>query len=96
MNILDEMRTRLAALEPSLLEIRDDSAQHVGHAGNTGGGHFSLVIASSQFCGKSQIMRHRIVYQALTGLIPNRIHALSINAIATDEALPKPRPHTPR
>ena len=89
MNIVDEMRARLASLEPSQLEIRDDSAMHVGHTGNTGGGHFSLAIVSSQFCGKSQIMRHRIVYQALTGLIPNKIHALNINAIATDEAQPQ-------
>ena len=90
MNILDEMHARLATLDPQRLEIQDDSALHAGHAGNTGGGHFSLLIVSSQFCGKSQIMRHRIVYQALTGLIPNRIHALSINAVASDEAQPAP------
>lgn len=90
MNILDEIRERLAMLDPQRLEIQDDSALHAGHAGNTGGGHFSMLIVSSQFCGKSQIMRHRLVYQALTGLIPNRIHALSINAIASDEAQPAP------
>ncbi|HYD33727.1 MAG TPA: BolA family protein [Methylophilaceae bacterium] len=83
--ITDEIRSRLAALEPVLIDIKDDSAKHAGHAGNTGGGHFSLTIVSSHFCGKSQIIRHRSVYQALEGLIPSRIHALSIQAIATDE-----------
>lgn len=88
MTLIDEIRDKLSSLQPTMLEIKDDSALHAGHAGNTGGGHFSLIIVSSQFCGKSQIIRHRSVYQALTGLIPNRIHALSILAIATDEPLP--------
>jgi BolA protein len=30
-------------------------------------------------------MRHRLVYQALADLIPHKVHALSIHAIATDE-----------
>ncbi len=54
-----------------------------GGKGNGGGGHFSLKIASSQFCGKSQIMRHRLIYQVLADLIPLKIHALSIDAQAS-------------
>ena len=79
------IRQRLAALEPQALELRDDSAQHVGHAGSSGGGHYTLTLVSSQFSGKSRIMRHRIIYQALQDLIPSRIHALSISAHAPDE-----------
>jgi BolA protein len=86
MSLTDEIRARLAVLEPVSVDLQDDSAKHAGHAGNTGGSHFSLTIVSSQFCGKSQIIRHRSVYQALAGLFPDRIHALSIQAIATDEA----------
>jgi BolA protein len=85
MTLIDEIRTRLALLEPTTLEIKDDSALHVGHAGNTGGGHFTILITSSQFYGKSQIIRHRAIYQALADLIPAKIHALSIHATATDE-----------
>jgi BolA family transcriptional regulator, general stress-responsive regulator len=80
-----EIRRRLAALEPELLDIRDDSALHAGHAGSTGGGHFSLIVVSSQFSGKSPIMRHRAIYQILQDLIPNFIHALSITAHAPGE-----------
>lgn len=80
-----EIRQRLAILEPQLLEIVDDSAKHAGHAGNTGGGHFTLTVVSSQFSGKSQIMRHRAIYQTLQDLIPSRIHALSISAYTPDE-----------
>ncbi|MEK0411643.1 MAG: hypothetical protein RJA03_156, partial [Pseudomonadota bacterium] len=32
------------------------------------------------FLGKSTIMRHRIIYDALKDLIPQKIHALSIKA----------------
>lgn len=80
-----EIHARLQALEPSLLEIVDDSALHQYHAGNAGGGHFNLKVKSSQFSGKSQIMRHRMVYALLQDLMPQRIHALSIEAM-TDEA----------
>ena len=85
MTLIDEIRDKLSSLEPTMLEIKDDSALHAGHAGNTGGGHFSLIIVSSQFCGKSQIIRHRLIYQALADLMRKRIHALSIQAVATDE-----------
>ena len=82
MNLIEIINTRLASLEPISLEIQDDSALHAGHAGNTGGGHFSLTIVSSQFSQKSPIMRHRLVYQALADLIPQHIHAISILAIS--------------
>ncbi len=85
MSTLDEIRSRLAFLEPIELLIEDDSARHAGHAGNSGGGHFTVTMTSSHFSGKSRIMRHRVVYQALEDLIPRRIHALSIRALAPDE-----------
>lgn len=90
MALTDEIRTRLSALEPLVLEIKDDSALHAGHQGSGGGGHFSLTIVSSQFCGKSQIIRHRSIYQLVADLMPHQIHALSIHAIASDETSPKP------
>lgn len=84
-NLTSIIETRLASLQPISLTIQDDSAQHAGHAGNTGGGHFTLKIVSSQFSQKSQIIRHRLIYQALTDLIPLQIHALSILAISPDD-----------
>jgi len=79
------LRERLYTLQPSKLEIRDDSALHQGHKGNNGGGHYSVTIESSLFNGKSTIIRHRLVYQAVGDLIPARVHALSINALAPDD-----------
>jgi len=71
--IQDIIKQRLAFLEPSHISLK-------GHTGNTGGGHFDLEITSSHFLGKSTIMRHRLVYDALKDLIPEKIHALSIKA----------------
>jgi len=83
--MIDQIKARLQALTPTALDLIDESPLHAGHQGNGGGGHYKLNITSSHFCGKSQIMRHRLVYQALADLIPHKIHALSIHAIATDE-----------
>jgi BolA family transcriptional regulator, general stress-responsive regulator len=81
-NLIDTIKERLAVFNPITLEIEDNSAAHAGHSGHNGGGHFTLKIASSHFSQKSQIMRHRLIYQALNDLIPQQIHAISIIAIS--------------
>lgn len=85
MTLIEEIKSRLQSLAPSQLDIQDDSALHAGHKGNGGGGHYTLKIVSAEFIGKSQLARHRIIYQLMGDLIPNQIHALSIHAIASDE-----------
>jgi len=85
MSLEDVIRSRLAALEPISLEIEDDSAAHAGHKGNGGGGHFNVKVISSHFSQKSPIMRHRLIYQALSDLIPQQIHAISIVAISPND-----------
>lgn len=85
MSLIEEIKARLESLSPSRLEIQDDSALHAGHKGNGGGGHFTLTIVSQAFCGQAAVARHRMIYQTLSDLMPNKIHALSIHAIASDE-----------
>ncbi|HNV88626.1 MAG TPA: BolA family protein [Methylotenera sp.] len=87
MNLTETITARLAALNPISLEIQDDSALHADHKGNAGGGHFSIKIVSSHFSQKSQVMRHRLIYQALADLIPQQIHAISILAISPDDSI---------
>ncbi len=67
------------------MQITDDSHLHAGHAGNTGGGHFTVFIVSDAFAGLSLIKRHRLVYDAAAELLPSAIHALSIQAKTPDE-----------
>jgi BolA family transcriptional regulator, general stress-responsive regulator len=76
------IRERLRALNPVRLDLRDESAQHAGHAGARPGEstHWQLTIASEAFRGKSALARHRMVYEALGDLMKTDIHALRIEA----------------
>lgn len=86
MSIEEMIRERLSSLAPDSLEVFDDSRDHAGHAGaKDGGGHFELVIVSREFAGKPAIARHRLIYAALSDLMPKQIHALAIRAYAPDE-----------
>jgi BolA protein len=81
-----KLRARLAGLAPSVLEIRDDSAAHLGHAGAAGGGgHFSLLIVSESFCGLPRLQRHQRVLREVADLLPLPVHALSIKALTPEE-----------
>jgi len=78
-----EMRRRLeASLDPTMLALTDDSEAHRGHGGYNPAGesHFSLIIETAAFIGKSRIERQRLVHAALGDLLKERVHALSITA----------------
>ena len=77
--IADEMKARLATLQPTLLEIIDESESHRGHAGFREGGesHFRIRLTSPAFSALSRIQRHRLVHQTLGDIVP-RIHALAL------------------
>ncbi len=77
-----------AALSPTCLDLDDQSARHIGHAGHDGRGesHFALTIESAAFTGKSRVERQRMVYAALGALMDDRVHALSIKARAPGES----------
>ncbi|MFN6961465.1 MAG: BolA family protein [Rhodocyclaceae bacterium] len=86
MSAVELIRNRLAALAPHTLEIRDDSAQHAGHAGAREGGHYAIRIVAPCFSGLSTVQRHRLVYDAIGDLPGARIHALSITAKTPEES----------
>jgi BolA protein len=82
------IRSRLAALQPVSMELRDESDQHIGHAGArpSGGSHWQLTIVSEAFRGKNAVARHRMVYEALGDLMERDIHALRIEALAPEQS----------
>ena len=84
----EAMRARLAALEPLVLDLRDESGQHAGHAGSrpSGGTHWRLTIVSPAFRGLGVVARHRMVYEALGDLMKQDIHALNIAASAPEQS----------
>ena len=72
-------------LNISALEIVDFSAQHAGHKGNEGGGHFQAVIISDDFEGLTLIKRHQKIYLILGDLLKKEIHAFSMKTYTPKE-----------
>jgi len=85
---IERMRAQLSvALQPTELEIDDDSHHHVGHAGaRDGKGHYNVRIVAACFAGLRPMPRHQLVYRALADMMQTDIHALSIVALAPNEA----------
>ena len=84
---IERIRARLtSALAPQALVIEDESDRHAGHAGaRDGRGHFRVAVTSASFRGQSALARHRAVYAALGELMQTDIHALAIDARASEE-----------
>lgn len=71
-------------LQPSALQVIDESGDHAGHVGANAQGfgtHFRVRIASPLFAGKSRVAKHRLVYDALQNFIAQGLHALAIEVI---------------
>jgi BolA family transcriptional regulator, general stress-responsive regulator len=71
-------------LQPTTLEVIDESGAHAGHAGANGTGfgtHFRVRIASPFFTGKTRVARHRLVYDALQDFIAQGVHAIAIETL---------------
>ena len=83
----EALRERLAErLAPTELEVLDESAAHLGHAGQDGTGvgtHFRIRIASPHFQGRPKVACHRLVYDALRDYIDrdHGVHALAIETL---------------
>ena len=71
-------------LQPTTLEVIDESAAHAGHAGAGAEGygtHFRVRIASPEFAGKPRVARHRVVYDSLHFFIAEGVHAIAIETL---------------
>ena len=89
MQISRKIESKLqSALNPSELEIVDESHKHAGHVGARPEGetHFRVRIVSELFSGRSRIERQRLVYAALSEELAGPVHALSIQALTPGEA----------
>jgi BolA protein len=76
-----------AAFGNAVVEVRDDSANHAGHAGAAPGGetHYRVRIVSSAFDGVSRLERHRRVNAALKAEFDTGLHALAVVTLAPGE-----------
>ena len=85
-----EIEQRLTArLQPTLLEVLDESAAHAGHSGANAqgfGSHFRVRIACPAFDGKSRVACHRLVYDAMQNFIDQGLHALAIEIVKSSSS----------
>jgi BolA protein len=80
-----------AALQPSTLDIHNDSHLHAHHAPMQGvtskETHFRVIITSEAFQSKMQAARHRLVYSLLKDELAQEggIHALQLRTMTPEE-----------
>jgi len=79
----------MVALEPTRLDIVNESELHAGHRSSPGTGesHFRILIVSPMFTGVSRVGRHRMVNDAIADELKGKIHALALSTYAPGEAL---------
>ena len=71
-------------LQPTHLQVIDESAEHAGHVGANADGfgtHVRVRIASPVFAGKTRVAKHRLVYGAMQNFIDQGLHALAIDIV---------------
>jgi BolA family transcriptional regulator, general stress-responsive regulator len=90
MSVEARIREKLVqALQPTRLDIVNESHLHAGHrdAPGTGESHFRVLVVSPAFAGRSRLERHRLVNEALAAELKAPVHALAIKAYAPGEAI---------
>ena len=88
MNIADQISQSITdAIEPTHLEVINQSHLHKGHAGDDGSGesHFKLVVVWGGFSAYSRIERQRYLHQTLGQELIQKIHALQLSCRTPDE-----------
>ena len=69
MNLKEIEKLIKEALPDATVEIQDLAGD---------GNHYSAIVTSSQFSGKSKIEQHKMVYNSLKGKMGNELHALAV------------------
>lgn len=84
--ITDIIKNKLKILQPSYINVINESENHIGHSGyNNGNSHFKIIILSKEFEGNSRIKRHKLIYNILAKELRETIHSLSIEAYTESE-----------
>ncbi|MHA7870806.1 MAG: BolA family protein [Hyphococcus sp.] len=75
-------------LSPAVLEVKDESHLHAGHAGAREGGesHFRILVVSDQFEGLSRVARQRVINDILREELAGPVHALAMQTLTPSEA----------
>lgn len=79
----------MIGLEPTRLDVINESELHAGHRSSPGTGesHYRIKVVSEKFAGKSRVQRHRMINEILAAELAGRIHALAVHAHAPGETV---------
>lgn len=75
MNAIEIEKMIVEALPDAQVEIRDLAGD---------GDHYSAIVVSEAFRGKSRVQQHQIVYGALKGKMGGTLHALALQTSAPE------------
>mgnify|MGYP002716948633 CR=1 FL=1 len=76
----DQLREALAALQPTHLDVEDESHMHSRGLET----HYKAVIVSPAFAGLNAVKRHQKVYATL-GELMRQFHALALHTYTPEE-----------
>ena len=87
-SVAERIRGKLSdAFAPRVLEVKDESHLHAGHAGARPGGesHFRVLIVSDRFDGATRVARQRLVNDVLAEELKGPVHALAMRTLTEAE-----------
>ena len=83
MSVQDTIQAKLsAALQPSMLEVANESHMHGGPATES---HFNITAVSATFTDLSLVRRHQAVYKLLHLELAGGVHALAMHLYTEQE-----------
>lgn len=82
MSIAETLKAKLQTLEPSHLELVNESHMHALQATDS---HYKLILVSTHFEGQRTVARHQKIYALLANEMQNPIHALAMHLYTPEE-----------
>lgn len=81
MTVDERIETKLReALQPTRMEVLNESGHHAGHASSpgTGSSHYAVTVVSPLFEGLARVERQKLVYRLLAEELAGPVHALAL------------------
>lgn len=85
MQLAQQLNQALQALQPTHLEIQNESMNHAGYFEGKET-HFNVIIVSTEFENTRLVQRHQKIYKLVEDLLGNgKIHALALHTYTPTE-----------
>lgn len=92
MSVADTIKAKLQVLEPSHLELINESHMHAAQASDS---HYKLILVSTHFIGQRTVVRHQKIYGLLAEELQHPVHALAMHLYTPEEWETAQAPNSP-